>query len=64
MCTGTGFNWTAEIYTVAVLHQQTLTVDFFLSELFLFNENVVFLAQAEYFYFCADFRLKIFLYRS
>ena len=29
-----------------------------------FNKNVVFPAQAEYFYFSADFRLKIFLYYS
>ena len=29
-----------------------------------FCKNVVFPAQAEYSYFCADFRLKIFLYYS
>ena len=29
-----------------------------------FYKNVVFLAQAEYSYFSADFRLKIFLYYS
>ena len=29
---------------------------------FFFNKNVVFPAQAEYSYFSADFRLKIFLY--
>ena len=29
-----------------------------------FNKNVVFSAQAEYSYFSADFRLKIFLYYS
>ena len=32
--------------------------------LFFFNKNVVFPAQAEYSYFSADFRLKIFLYYS
>ena len=32
--------------------------------LFFFNKNVVFPAQAEYSYFPADFRLKIFLYYS
>ena len=32
--------------------------------LFFFYKNVVFPAQAEYSYFCADFRLKIFLYYS
>ena len=32
--------------------------------LFFFYKNVVFLAQAEYSYFSADFRLKIFLYYS
>ena len=32
--------------------------------LFIFNKNVVFLARAEYSYFSADFRLKIFLYYS
>ena len=31
---------------------------------FFFNKNVVFPAQAEYSYFSADFRLKIFLYYS
>ena len=31
---------------------------------FFFYKNVVFPAQAEYFYFSADFRLKIFLYYS
>ena len=31
---------------------------------FFFYKNVVFLAQAEYSYFSADFRLKIFLYYS
>ena len=31
---------------------------------FLFYENVVFLAQAEYSYFSADFSLKTFLYYS
>ena len=36
----------------------------FLSTLFLFYKNVVFPAQAEYSYFSADFRLKIFLYYS
>ena len=30
----------------------------------LFDENVDFLAQTEYFYFSAVFRLKIFLYYS
>ena len=40
-----------------------------LSQLFkrcytLFYKNVVFPAQAEYFYFFADFRLEIFLYYS
>ena len=30
--------------------------------LFFFYKNVVFPAQAEYSYFSADFRLKIFLY--
>ena len=32
--------------------------------LFFFYKNVVFPAQAEYSYFSADFRLKIFLYYS
>ena len=32
--------------------------------LFFFNKNVVFPSQAEYSYFSADFRLKIFLYYS
>ena len=32
--------------------------------LFFFYKNVVFAAQAEYSYFSADFRLKIFLYHS
>ena len=32
--------------------------------LFFFCKNVVFPAQAEYSYFSADFRLKIFLYYS
>ena len=32
--------------------------------LFFLNKNVVFPAQAEYSYFSADFRLKIFLYYS
>ena len=32
--------------------------------LFFVYKNVVFPAQAEYFYFSADFRLKIFLYYS
>ena len=32
--------------------------------LFLFYKNVVFPAQAEYSYFSADFKLKIFLYYS
>ena len=31
---------------------------------FFFYKNVVFAAQAEYSYFSADFRLKIFLYYS
>ena len=31
---------------------------------FFFYKNVVFSAQAEYSYFSADFRLKIFLYYS
>ena len=31
---------------------------------FFFYKNVVFPAQAEYSYFSADFRLKIFLYYS
>ena len=31
---------------------------------FLFYKNLVFLAQAEYFYFSADFWLKAFLYYS
>ena len=31
---------------------------------FFFYKNVVFPAQAEYSYFYADFRLKIFLYYS
>ena len=33
----------------------------FLNTLFLFYKNIVFPAQAEYSYFSADFRLKIFL---
>ena len=32
--------------------------------LFFFYKNIVFPAQAEYSYFSADFRLKIFLYYS
>ena len=32
--------------------------------LFVFYKNVVFPAQAEYPYFSADFRLKVFLYYS
>ena len=32
--------------------------------LFFLYKNVVFPAEAEYSYFCADFRLKIFLYYS
>ena len=32
--------------------------------LFFFYKNVVFPAQAEYSYFSADFRMKIFLYYS
>ena len=32
--------------------------------LFFFYKNVAFPAQAEYSYFSADFRLKIFLYYS
>ena len=35
-----------------------------LHTLFFFYKNVVFPAQAEYSYFSADFRLKIFLYYS
>ena len=35
-----------------------------MNTLFFFNKNVVFPAQAEYSYFSADFRLKIFLYYS
>ena len=34
------------------------------STLFFFDKNVVFPAQAEYSYFSANFRLKIFLYYS
>ena len=34
------------------------------STLFFLYKNVVFSAQAEYSYFFADFRLKIFLYHS
>ena len=34
------------------------------STLFFLYKNVVFPAQAEYSYFFADFRLKIFLYYS
>ena len=38
--------------------------DTFARTLFSFLKNVVFPAQAEYSYFSADFRLKIFLYYS
>ena len=39
-------------------------INFPLHSFFFFYKNVVFLAQAEYSYFSADFRLKIFLYYS
>ena len=41
-----------------------LTIIFFLFHSFFFYKNVVFPAQAEYSYFSAHFRLKIFLYYS
>ena len=34
------------------------------STLLFLNKNIVFSAQAEYSYFSADFRLKVFLYYS
>ena len=39
---------------------------YFLKKIFksFFDKNVVFLAQAKYSYFSADFRLEIFLYYS
>ena len=40
------------------------TADQMLNTTLFFNKNVVFQAQAEYSYFSADFRLKIFLYYS
>ena len=42
------------------VHEQWYTLFF----LFFLYKNVVFPAQAEYSYFSADFRLKIFLYYS
>ena len=41
-----------------------LTVRAYLNTPFFFYKNVGFPAQAEYSYFSADFRLKIFLYYS
>ena len=42
----------------------SLLVESYLLLPFFFYKNVVFPAQAEYSYFSADFRLKIFLYYS
>ena len=39
-----------------------LSINNKVNTLFFFYKNVVFPAQAEYSYFSADFRLKIFLY--
>ena len=43
-------------FTAVVLSRYVCSYSLF------FSEDVVFPAQAEYFYFSADFRLKIFLY--
>ena len=41
-----------------------MLVHILLCTLFIFYKNAVFPAQAEYSYFSADFKLKIFLYYS
>ena len=53
------------IYDKTFLHVQNVMSGVFVHSLYIYiYKNVVFPAQAEYFYFSADFRMKIFLYYS
>ena len=60
------FDWVAGIPQVKdlVLLGVTFQSDTRFNTLLFLYKNVVFPAQAEYSYFSADFRLKIFLYYS